>query len=96
MLFSITCHDKPDHLALRMSTRPSHLAYLAPFAAGIVVAGPLLDAQGQPCGSAFVLDCADRAAAEAFAAGDPYAEAGLFAATTIFGFRMVLKDGAAV
>lgn len=96
MLFTITCHDKPDHLALRMSTRPDHIAYAGQFTPDLVAAGPLLDEAGQPCGSIFILDCTDRAAAEAFAAADPYAKAGLFGSTTILGFRFVFKDGAPV
>ena len=43
-----------------------------------------------------VIDVADHAAAAVFAANDPYAQAGLFASTTIRGFRAVFKDGAAL
>ncbi len=94
MLFAITCLDKPDSLALRMATRPDHVAYLA--AGQVAYGGPLLDAAGQPCGSLLVVEAADQAAAAMFAAGDPYAQAGLFASTTIHGFRPVFKDGAAI
>ena len=38
----------------------------------------------------------DRAAAEAFAAADPYAFAEVFASTTVEPFRLVFKDGAKV
>jgi uncharacterized protein YciI len=96
MLFTIACHDKPDHLALRMTTRPNHIAYVGQFAADLVVAGPMLDDQGQPCGSMFVMECPDRAAAEAFVAADPYTKAGLFGRTTIHAYRLVFKDGAPV
>ncbi len=94
MLFVITCLDKPDSLTLRQATRPTHLSYLAtqPVAYG----GPLLDDAGQPFGSMLVVDVADHAAAAVFAANDPYAEAGLFARTTIRGFRVVIKDGVPV
>jgi uncharacterized protein YciI len=96
MLFTITCRDKPEHLALRMSIRPSHIAHIGQVAADLVVAGPLLDAEGQPCGSMFVIELPDRAAAEAFVAADPYTKAGLFETTTILAFRLVFKDGAPV
>ena len=43
-----------------------------------------------------MVEAADHAAAAMFAASDPYAQAGLFAGTTIQGFRTVFKDGAAV
>ena len=42
------------------------------------------------CGSLIVLDVDSREAAEEFAAGDPYAVAGLFERVTITGFRPVL------
>jgi hypothetical protein len=53
----------------------------------------VLDADGNPNGSLLVVDVADRAAAEALAAGDPYAEAGLFDSVTIRAFRQVFWDG---
>ncbi|SFK52172.1 YciI family protein [Falsiroseomonas stagni] len=95
MLFAISCTDKPASLALRMETRPAHVDYLKQHAASFVLVGPVLDAEGKPCGSLLVVDVADRAAAEAFAAGDPYAKAGLFESTVIRPFRTVFKDGVA-
>ncbi len=91
MLFAIYCRDKADHLDLRKATRAEHLPYLKSFADKMVFAGPLLAEDGEtPIGSLLVLDLEDRAAAEAFAAGDPYANVGLFAETTITGVRQVL------
>lgn len=79
MLFALICHDKPNGLALRKEKRPAHLAYLEGHKDQLVYAGPLLGEDGQtPAGSLIVLDVPDRVAAEAFAAGDPYARAGLF------------------
>ena len=94
MLFAITCLDKLDSLALRTTTRPDHVAYLATH--HVAYGGPLLDDAGQPCGSLLVVEVADHTAAAMFAAGDPYAQAGLFASTTIHGFRAVFKDGVAL
>ena len=94
MLFAITCHDKPGSLAIRQANRPAHLDFAAHHR--VVLGGPLLDEAGQPCGSMLVLDAPDRAAAEAFVAGDPYGLAGLFDTVTIEGFRAVFKDGALV
>ena len=96
MLFAITCTDKPGALELRMATRPAHLEYVARHAMSLVLVGPLLTPEGTPAGSLFIVDLPDRAAAEAFAAGDPYAGAGLFESTVIRPFRTVYKDGAAV
>ena len=46
--------------------------------------------EGFPAGSLVVLDVPDRAAAEAWAAADPYAKAGLFAAVTIRPWNRVI------
>ena len=89
--FAITCFDKPDSLDLRMATRPTHLVYLeGQLKDGVVLmAGPLLDENDKPNGSLLLVETADRAGAEAFAAGDPYARAGLFASTEIRPWRRV-------
>ncbi len=96
MLFVLICTDRPGGLDLRMATRPAHLGYLEREAARIVSGGAMLDAEGKPCGSMLVIEAADRAEAEAFAAADPYARAGLFESTLIRPFRQVYKDGAKI
>jgi uncharacterized protein len=93
MLFALICTDRPGGLETRLATRPSHLAYLETYAARIVHAGAMLDIDARPCGSLLLIDVADRAEAEGFAAGDPYAKAGLFESTVIRPFRAVFKDG---
>ena len=93
MLFAITCADRPASLDLRLATRPAHLAFLATCAGRVVHGGPMLDTEGRPCGSLLLIEAEDRAAAEGFAASDPYAKAGLFESTIIRPFRTVLKDG---
>ena len=90
MLFVLTCRDRPGHLEVRKANRAAHLDYLAERAAQIRLAGPLLDPADAPAGSLIVIEVADRAAAEAFAAGDPYAKAGLFASVDIDPFRQVV------
>ena len=62
----------------------------------ITTGGALLDDQGQQIGSILIIDVADRAAAEEFAATDPFVAAGLFASTHIAPFRQVFKDGARI
>ena len=93
MLFALICTDRPGGLDLRMATRPAHLAFMETQQAKVVDAGALLDSDGKPCGTLLVLDVADRAEAEAFAAADPYGRAGLFESTLIRPFRPVYKDG---
>jgi uncharacterized protein YciI len=76
--FVLHCLDKPESLDLRMATRERHLAYIQTHLTDIKIAGPMMDAAGQMAGSVFILDVADRAAAEAFNAEDPYTQAGLW------------------
>lgn len=93
MLFAIYALDKPGAAALRAETRPAHLAYLDGMVAQMVLAGPLLDAQGQAVGSLLVVDAESQSAVEDLAAADPYAQAGLFGSVTIRPYRAVYKDG---
>jgi uncharacterized protein YciI len=93
MLFAITCLDKKGALETRLATRPAHLAYLESRQPQLVLVGPVLDADQKPCGSLLVIEAPDQAAAEAFAAADPYAAAGLFAEVSVRPFRAVFKDG---
>lgn len=89
MPFVLICRDKPGALQTRMDNRSAHLSYIDE--SGVVsLAGPFLDAEGKPCGSLVVLNLEDRAAAEAWAAGDPYAKAGLFDSVTIESWRKVV------
>jgi uncharacterized protein YciI len=94
MQFVIHCVDKPDHLAQRMAARPAHLEYLKGFTQEIRLAGALLADDGQTmAGSMFVVEFPDKAAAEAFSAGDPYRKSGVFASVDIRAFRKALpKD----
>ena len=88
--FAIHCIDKPDSLDLRLATRAEHLAYLQAIGDDILVAGPLLDGEGQPIGSLLIIDFAERKDAVAFAAADPYALVGLFASVAVTAWRKVL------
>ncbi len=88
MHFVIHAFDRPDAGDLRVRTRPDHLEYLEDFE--VAFGGPMLTDDGEMCGSLIVLDVEDRAAAEAFAAADPYAKAGLFGQVTITAMRPVL------
>jgi uncharacterized protein YciI len=54
------------------------------------MAGPVLDDDGQMCGSLIVLEVDDLAAAQAWAAGDPYAKAGLFSDVTLRAWKKVI------
>jgi hypothetical protein len=88
VLFTFVCHDRPGCVELRQQTRVAHLAYIDALQERLVLAGPhLADDGATPIGSLLVVECSDRAAAEAFAAADPYALAGLFQSVEIRPFR---------
>jgi uncharacterized protein YciI len=89
-LFAITCWDKPGALDARLEHRPDHVAYLKTQEAVIRVAGPQLDDQGQMCGSLFVIEVEDLAAAKAFNAGDPFVQRGVFGKVDIRGFTKTM------
>jgi uncharacterized protein len=89
-IFVLHCLDRPDSLALRLSLRPAHLAHAQSLGDGLLRAGPLLDGAGQPCGSLIMIEVADQAAADAFAAADPYATGCLFAQVLIHPYRQAL------
>ncbi|MFO1107398.1 MAG: YciI family protein [Amaricoccus sp.] len=88
MLYAVICDDKPGGLDIRKANRDAHLAYLA--ATGAQLAGPFLDAEGAMVGSLVVIEAADATAAEAWAAGDPYAKAGLFESVAIRPWKRVV------
>ena len=89
MRVALFCHDKPDALQVRLDNRTAHLAYIE--ATGVVeMAGPLLDPQGQMCGSLVILTVDSLDQAQVWAAADPYALAGLFASVTITEWKKVI------
>ncbi len=89
MRFALMTQDKPGAMQVRMDNRAAHLAYIAD--TGVVeMAGPVLDENGEMCGSLIVLEVDDLAAAQAWAEADPYAKAGLFASVTLRVWKKVV------
>ena len=88
MLYAVICRDKPGHLKTRQDNRAAHLAYIE--ATGIVkLAGPFIE-NGEMCGTLAILEADNLAAAEAWAAGDPYKAAGLFESVTVTEWKKVI------
>jgi uncharacterized protein YciI len=88
-LYVLTATDKPNALELRMANRQAHIDYVR--GSGLVkIGGPLLDAAGEMTGSMLLIEAEDLAAAEAFAAADPYAKAGLFERVELRPFKLTL------
>ena len=76
MLFVVHATDKKDVMATRAKHYRAHRIHLdeaEQHDVDVVTAGTLLADDGEtPCGSVFVIDAQDRAAAEAFTRSDPY------------------------
>lgn len=84
MLYALICTDKPDSLAIRLTNRPDHVAYLQSLGETLVLAGPFIMEDGATMnGSLIVVEAASLEAARTIAAGDPFAKAGLFATVEI-------------
>lgn len=92
MLFALICTDKPGLLQTRLDARPDHLAFLNSLGDTLKGAGPFLGDDGKPNGSLVIISADDKAGAEAIAARDPYAKAGLFASVDIKPWNWVLKN----
>lgn len=89
MLIALIAKDKAGALETRKANREAHLAYIAE--TGVVQqAGPLLNDAGDMMGSLVILDVADMAAAQDWAANDPYAKAGLFADVQLIVWKRVI------
>ncbi len=89
MLYAIICLDKPGALEIRKANRDAHLAHIRGAGGAIVQAGPFLDVEGEMCGSLLIYE-GDLAGAEAWAAADPYAAAGLFRSVEIRPWKKVV------
>lgn len=89
MLIALIARDKPGALQIRLDNRDAHLAHIAE--TGVVAqAGPLLDAEGQMCGSLVILDVEDMDAARDWVDGDPYGKAGLFSSVELIPWKKVI------
>ena len=87
MIYVLRLLDRPDTAALRQRVRPEHKAYLGGVAERIAFAGPLLHDDGVTMiGSLLAIDFADRAAAHAWLAQEPFTRAGLYASVEIHAF----------
>jgi uncharacterized protein YciI len=90
MLFVVTAFDRPGAAELRARHRPAHLEYLKGRANQIRAGGAMLDSDEQPIGSMLIIEAADRAAAEALVAGDPFRTESVFERVEVRPWRAVL------
>ncbi len=97
MLYAIIASDRPDSLQARVQARPAHLARLSALqdAGRLVLAGPhpAIDSPDPGdagfTGSLIVAEFFDLAAAEAWAAADPYQQAGVYQEIRVKPFKQV-------
>ena len=87
MLYAFVLRDAPGMAERRLEVRPAHKAYLGAVADRIAFAGPLLDDAGAMSGSLLVIDFADRAAALAWLAAEPFTRAGVYGTSEVTAFR---------
>jgi hypothetical protein len=89
MRVALITRDNPDSLQIRLDNRDAHLTYIAE--TGVVeMAGPFLDLDGQMCGSMIIMNVDSVAAAQTWAANDPYEKAGLFKHVRIQEWKKVI------
>lgn len=93
MLFCIVAIDRPGRLERRRANREAHLAHLATLGPRLRTAGPFTAEDGTPCGSMLVIEAGALEEAEAFAAADPYARAGVFEQVTVRPWKLVAGSG---
>ncbi len=88
MRVALICIDKAGALQTRLDNRAAHLAHIE--SSGVVeMAGPFLQ-DGAMIGSLIILDVADMAVAQDWAAKDPYSQAGLFQSVTMHEWKKVI------
>lgn len=86
MLFLIRCEDAEGASTPREQALAEHLSFVEANMDRIRVAGPVKDAEDRTVASAYIVEAADQADAEAFLASDPYFAAGVWQSTTIAPF----------
>ena len=93
MLFAIFCTDRVGRSQVRADNRPAHVEFLKGTGDALKFAGPTLTEDGEAMtGSLIVMECDDLAAAETWAASDPYAKAGLFESVVIRPWKQVFPQ----
>lgn len=100
MYYAVIANDAPDTLAKRLATRTAHLARLETlqFEGRLLLAGPcpaIDSATPGPAGfagSLIVAEFDSLEAAQAWAATDPYAAAGVYASVTVRPFNRVFPQ----
>lgn len=92
-VFLISGRDKPGSTELRQQTRAAHLEWAKTKLARMISGGPVLADDGETMiGSTFLVNFDSLAEAKAWAASDPYAEAGLFDTVEVIEYKWLLGE----
>ena len=84
MPFYVHGQDRPGAQAEMEALAEAHWSYMDRFGGRLILRGPTLSGDGnEHTGSVHVVDLADRASAERFAAEEPYRQAGLYRRVTV-------------
>jgi uncharacterized protein YciI len=92
MEFVLYCIDAPDAAPTRARVRLAHLEHALRHRAHFRYGGPLLDDAGATKGSLMVMDFPDRPALDAYLAGDPYFQSGMFASVAVWPSRQIFPE----
>lgn len=100
MLYAIICEELPGALEKRLENRPAHVERLKALQAEgrLILAGPhpAIDSEDPGpagfSGSLIVAEFASREAAIAWAAEDPYSQAGVFSNVTVKPFKKTFPN----
>jgi uncharacterized protein len=83
MLFIVSGHDHDNGLQHRLAVRPRHRAHYETLGDDLILSGPYLDDKGDPIGSMIIIRRDTQAAAEAYAAADPFVVEQVFASVSV-------------
>ena len=87
--FLIICKDKKNSLNKRLTNRGLHLNYLKTLKDKLILAGPILNKNGNPKGSILIIKFENKKKLKEFLKNDPYAKANLFDNIVIEEFKRV-------
>ena len=83
MLFIVSGRDHANGLEHRLQVRPRHRAHYEALGTDLVLSGPYLDDKGDPVGSMIIIRRDSQAAADAYAAADPFVTEKVFASVRV-------------
>ena len=90
--FMVFATDHPPHsMPLRDATRDAHRRYVLDNDSRITLAGVMLDADGNQCGSVYSFSAPDAAEVQAWLDAEPFVQAGVYADIRIARWSPVLN-----